>query len=98
MYCVRWQPSACLGIENGSPTQVNSALVSSVQPGSAAELAGLRPDDQILAINGRQLEDLEPFYRIVSRGKPRDSSWAPLPLSLRPRGLSRQRTCLFAST
>jgi phosphoserine phosphatase RsbU/P len=72
MYCVRWHPSAYLGIENGSPTQVNSALVSSVQPGSAAELAGLRPGDQILAINGKQLEDLEPFYRIVSRGKPGD--------------------------
>ena len=70
MYCVRWHPNAYLGIENGTPAQPYATLVSSVQPGSAAEQAGIRPGDQILAINDQRLGNLEPLYCAVGRGKP----------------------------
>jgi sigma-B regulation protein RsbU (phosphoserine phosphatase) len=45
-------------------------LVASVAPGTAAERAGLRPGDQVLAVNGQRLDSLEPFYSAVGRGKP----------------------------
>lgn len=47
--------------------------VSRVLEGSHAQQAGLRPGDEILAINGRQLDTLTPFYELVARGKPRDT-------------------------
>jgi len=73
MYCARWHPNARLGIEQGSPAQPYSALISKVEPGSAAAEAGLRPGDKIVAINGRHLQGLEAFYECLGRGKPGDA-------------------------
>jgi len=70
MYCVRWHPSAYLGIEQGSSARPYSAVVSVVEPGSAAERAGLRAGDRILAINGQRLQGLEQIYEWVGHGKP----------------------------
>jgi len=47
--------------------------VGRVLDGSHAQQAGLRPGDEILAINGRKLEKLTPYYELVTRGKPRDT-------------------------
>jgi C-terminal processing protease CtpA/Prc len=40
-----------------------------VLPGSPAELAGLRPGDQIVAVDGRNLENLRPFYETIIVGR-----------------------------
>jgi sigma-B regulation protein RsbU (phosphoserine phosphatase) len=89
MYCIRWHPNAYLGIESKTSSQKYSTIVTSVPPGSPAEQAGFRLGDQIVAINGQRLENLEPFYQVLSRGKPGDvvtlsveRSGAPTPLKL----------------
>jgi regulator of sigma E protease len=43
--------------------------VGEVLPGSPAELAGLRSGDQIVAIDGRNLEHLRPFYEAIIVGR-----------------------------
>jgi phosphoserine phosphatase RsbU/P len=43
--------------------------VGEVLHGSSAELAGLRPGDQIVAIDGRNLENLRPFYEAIIVGR-----------------------------
>jgi membrane-associated protease RseP (regulator of RpoE activity) len=43
--------------------------VGEVLPGSPAELAGLRPGDQIVAVDGRNLENLRPFYETIIVGR-----------------------------
>ncbi len=40
--------------------------------GSAAEQAGLRPEDRIVAINGRRLDTYHPYFDVVYRGQPGD--------------------------
>jgi sigma-B regulation protein RsbU (phosphoserine phosphatase) len=44
--------------------------VMRVLQGSIAQQAGLLPGDEILAINGKKLEKLTPFYELVVRGRP----------------------------
>jgi regulator of sigma E protease len=45
--------------------QTMSARVDSVQPGSAAEQAGFKPGDKVLAINGRRIDDFAQMQRVV---------------------------------
>jgi len=71
MYCARWHPSAYLGIER-SGLRLYSVVISTVAPGSAAELAGLRAGDQILAVNGEHLQDLALIHKWIGHGKPGD--------------------------
>jgi regulator of sigma E protease len=49
----------------GKPT--TAARVETVQPGSAAEMAGFQPGDVVLSINGRKIESFSDMQRIVSR-------------------------------
>jgi sigma-B regulation protein RsbU (phosphoserine phosphatase) len=42
-----------------------SMTVGDVVPGSAAERAGLRPGDRIVALNGQKLGTLRPFYEAI---------------------------------
>ena len=46
--------------------QATPARVDAVQPGSAAEGAGLQPADLIVAINGRRIETFTDMQRVVS--------------------------------
>jgi len=46
--------------------QTTSARVDTVQPASAAEAAGFKPGDLVLAINGEKIESFSDMQRIVS--------------------------------
>ena len=46
--------------------QITSARVDTVQPGSAAEASGFRPNDLIVAIDGRLIESFSDMQRLVS--------------------------------
>ncbi|MBI3704445.1 MAG: RIP metalloprotease RseP [Rhizobiales bacterium] len=46
--------------------QTTSARVDAVQPGSAAQAAGFKPGDLVLAINGQAIESFSDMQRIVS--------------------------------
>jgi regulator of sigma E protease len=46
--------------------QSTSARVDTVQPGSAAQVAGFKPGDLVLAINGEKIESFSDMQRIVS--------------------------------
>ncbi|MCO5106658.1 MAG: Do family serine endopeptidase [Burkholderiaceae bacterium] len=48
------------------------ALVSSVAPGSAAEKAGLRPGDVVLALDGQRVERSGDLAAMVGKSKPGD--------------------------
>src|SRR5690348_14169688 len=47
----------------------HSMRIGAVIPGSAAERAGLRAGDRIVAINGRKLDTLRPFYEAIIVGE-----------------------------
>src|SRR5262250_1720234 len=48
---------------------LRSVTVGEVIPGSAAERAGLRSGDQIVAVNGQKLDNLRPFYESIVVGR-----------------------------
>lgn len=72
MYYIRWEPKAQLGIEFEYSATTRSLHLTRVLEGSAAEQAGLRSEDQVVAINGRPLDTLNPLYDAVYRGQPGD--------------------------
>ncbi len=72
MYYVRWESNAQIGIEAPYSMLTRSMRVTGVPEGGAAERAGLRPEDRIVAINGRRLDTMNPYFDAVSRGQPGD--------------------------
>ena len=79
LYSVLWMHSfhemvpVELGFANLYLESEHSELVRSVVHGSPAEAAGLRPGDQILAINGRRIEDANSMGRAWAQHRPGDS-------------------------
>ncbi len=73
VYYVTQAGLTTLGVEFTYSLPGHFLRVSRVLEGSHALQAGLRPGDEILAINGRKLDKLTPFYELVVRGKPRDT-------------------------
>jgi hypothetical protein len=53
----------------GYSATTRTVTVGEVFAGSAAERAGLRPGDQIVAIDGEDLKDLRPFYEAMIAGQ-----------------------------
>ncbi|HAY09570.1 MAG TPA: hypothetical protein DCY18_06485, partial [Thauera sp.] len=43
----------------------HGALVASVDPGSAAEKAGLQPGDVVLQVDGRRISDSAELPRVI---------------------------------
>jgi regulator of sigma E protease len=70
--------------------QTTSARVDSVQAGSAAEVAGFKPGDLVLSINGEKIESFSDMQRVVSisAGEPLaievDRGGVPVPLKAVP--------------
>jgi len=71
-YSQRPAPESLLGLTYDYDGWQQGLAVSGVRPSSPAERAGIEPGDQILAVNGRPLTSLNPFFDVVSRGKPGD--------------------------
>ncbi|MFQ5817833.1 MAG: SpoIIE family protein phosphatase [Terriglobia bacterium] len=73
MYYVRWEPKALIGIDTEYSPATRAFLVQRVREGTGAERAGLQPGDRIVAINGRPLHTLDPyFFDAVFRAQPGD--------------------------
>ena len=76
MYHIRREPlrlaEVQLGFNFENRPSIPSLLITRVDPGSAAEQAGLRAGDQILSVNGHRLDTLLPFFAAMVRGQPGD--------------------------
>ena len=51
------------------PEEVYPAPIKSVEVGSAAERAGVRPGDQLLRVNGQAVTDVLAYRHLLSQGK-----------------------------
>lgn len=65
-------PTSLLGITYKYDGWKQTLLVERVDPGSPAAGAGLESGDLIVAVNGQPLTDPNPFFDIVTRGRPGD--------------------------
>ena len=70
MYYIRQEPTASLGIE-AKPEIATTTMVARVIPGGAAERAGVRSGDEILAIDGRRALSVAES-KSVAQAKPGD--------------------------
>jgi sigma-B regulation protein RsbU (phosphoserine phosphatase) len=74
LYSITWMsvirhPFGDIGFQYTYAADNGSLLVVSVEPGSAAEQAGLRAGDRIVAINGQVLDTPVLLYRALGLGK-----------------------------
>jgi S1-C subfamily serine protease len=58
-------PHVLLGVQLDDSTGAAGARVREVSPGGAAEQAGVRGGDRILAVNGKNVQGREPALRVV---------------------------------
>lgn len=72
MYYIRFQSQVELGLRIELVASENSVEIVAVEAGSAAEQAGLRPRDRIIAVNGENLTAAGStvFFRASVAGKP----------------------------
>jgi putative serine protease PepD len=63
---------AYVGVELNANSS-GGAQVSTVQPGSPAEAAGLQPGDVVTAINGKAISSTEQFIEVVDHYRPGDT-------------------------
>jgi S1-C subfamily serine protease len=54
------------------PQSSGEVIIRSVDPGSSAEVAGLKPGDVISSINGKGISSAKDFYRHVNENKTRE--------------------------
>ena len=67
---VRIQPMTKELAQSFKLKEPNGALIASVDPGSPADKAGLRPGDVVLAYNGDAIDDPNKLPRLVAATKP----------------------------
>ena len=72
-YYTHQEAGAFLGITSSYDGWARSLEVTGVVPASAAARAGLQPRDSITAIDGQPLDNQEPFWDRVTRGRPGDA-------------------------
>jgi serine protease Do len=71
---VRIQPMTKELAQSFQLKEPNGALIATVEPGSPADKAGLRPGDVVLAFNGQEIDDPNKLPRLVAATKPGTSA------------------------
>jgi serine protease Do len=71
---VRIQPMTKELAQSFKLEEPNGALIASVEPGSPADKAGLKPGDVVLAFNGQAIDDPNKLPRLVAATKPGSSA------------------------
>jgi serine protease Do len=71
---VRIQPMTKELAQSFKLQEPNGALIATVEPGSPADKAGLKPGDVVLAFNGQQIDDPNKLPRLVAATKPGGSA------------------------
>jgi phosphoserine phosphatase RsbU/P len=73
IYLTGWEPAVDLGVALEYADAPSSHFqITDIKEGSAAAQAGLRPGDQIVAVNGNSAGLLQAYSDAVERGKPCD--------------------------
>ena len=71
---VRIQPITKELAQSFKLQEASGALIASVEPGSPADNAGLKPGDVVLAFNGQEIDDPNKLPRLVAATKPGQSA------------------------
>jgi len=71
---VRIQPMTKELAQSFKLKEPNGALIATVEPGSPADKAGLKPGDVVLAFNGQAIDDPNKLPRLVAETKPGSSA------------------------
>ena len=71
---VRIQPMTKELAQSFQLQEPDGALIATVEPGSPADKAGLKPGDVVLGFNGQKLEDPNKLPRLVAETKPGQSA------------------------
>jgi serine protease Do len=71
---VRIQPMTKELAQSFKLKEPNGALIATVDPGSPADKAGLKPGDVVLAFNGQEIDDPNKLPRFVAATKPGQSA------------------------
>jgi serine protease Do len=71
---VRIQPMTKELAQSFRLKEPNGALIATVDPGSPADKAGLKPGDVVLAFNGKPIDDPNTLPRLVAETKPGQSA------------------------
>jgi serine protease Do len=71
---VRIQPMTKELAQSFKLNEPNGALIATVEPGSPADKAGLKPGDVVLAYNGQEIDDPNKLPRLVAATKPGQSA------------------------
>ena len=71
---VRIQPMTKELAQSFKLKETNGALIATVEPGSPADKAGLKPGDVVLAYNGQEIDDPNKLPRLVAATQPGQSA------------------------
>jgi serine protease Do len=71
---VRIQPMTKELAQSFKLKEADGALIASVEPGSPADKAGLKPGDVVIAFNGEKIDDPNKLPRLVAATKPGQSA------------------------
>jgi serine protease Do len=71
---VRIQPMTRELAQSFRLKEPDGALIATVEPGSPADKAGLKPGDVVIGFNGKKLEDANALPRLVAETKPGQSA------------------------
>ena len=67
----------------GQPVATNDPVIGTVQSGSPAEAAGLRPDDRVLSVNGQPVKSFSQMHDVVTKALNADTHHsATVPVTL----------------